>query len=263
MPAPLVLAAGIGALGSLAGGFLGSRGQAEANAKNIALAREQMAFQERMSSTAYQRSAKDLSAAGLNRILALGSPASTPPGQTAKVQNARALMAQGVTNAASSAMSLRKTEQEISNLKTTEMNVDANTKLTNTRGLIAKHGEAITSIAADLARVVRSLIGNKSPEEISALIKEKINQATGLLTNVMESGSSTAKIAQSTLQNIKDDISIYINDLIEPDWVRNQAGNPRLPKQPKIPSRESNYERYKRETKLQDISFREWLRRQN
>lgn len=66
------------------GSFLGQR---SANRANLAIAREQMAFQERMSSTAYQRATQDLEKAGLNRILALGKPASSPAGASATMQN--------------------------------------------------------------------------------------------------------------------------------------------------------------------------------
>ena len=43
-------------------------------------AKSQMRFQEHMANTQYQRAAKDLEAAGLNRIIALGSPADSPGG---------------------------------------------------------------------------------------------------------------------------------------------------------------------------------------
>lgn len=69
----------------LLGGLFGLSG-AKASAKlSQQQAREQMDFQERMSSTAFQRAASDLEAAGLNRILALGSPASSPGGAMGSV----------------------------------------------------------------------------------------------------------------------------------------------------------------------------------
>lgn len=81
-------------------GLLGSAGSMVASAKQ---AKAQMDFQERMSNTAYQRAAKDLEAAGLNRILALGSPASTPGGAMGQVPDFGNALTGGM-NAASTMM---------------------------------------------------------------------------------------------------------------------------------------------------------------
>jgi len=97
---PITGAALISGGSQLLGGLIGSRGQASANRANLNIAREQMKFQERMSSTAYQRSSEDLKKAGLNRILALGSPASSPQGASATMQNEKAMAAQAMQNAA-------------------------------------------------------------------------------------------------------------------------------------------------------------------
>jgi len=87
-----------GFLTSALGGIFSARGAKRQQRQQQEFAREQMRFQERMSSTAYQRSAKDLEAAGLNRILALGNSASTPGGAMGTAQNAPAL---GVASAVS------------------------------------------------------------------------------------------------------------------------------------------------------------------
>ena len=73
--------------GTLAGGYLGYKGQKSANQANLQIARENRAFHERMSNTAYRRAAVDLEGAGLNRILALGSPATSPAGNVAHMEN--------------------------------------------------------------------------------------------------------------------------------------------------------------------------------
>jgi len=71
---PLVAAA-VG--GAAAGGI----GAYDMNRRQIHLAQEQMAFQERMSNTAYQRAMDDMRAAGLNPMLAANQGgASTPQG---------------------------------------------------------------------------------------------------------------------------------------------------------------------------------------
>lgn len=74
--------------GSVLGGGLGYLGMKQANAQNRDAAREQMAFQERMSSTAYQRAMEDMRKAGLNPMLAIShGGASSPSGAVSQMQN--------------------------------------------------------------------------------------------------------------------------------------------------------------------------------
>ena len=75
----------ISGAGAAVGGIASANAQADANQQNIGLAREQMAFQERMSNSAYQRATDDMRKAGINPMMAYSQGgASTPPGALAE-----------------------------------------------------------------------------------------------------------------------------------------------------------------------------------
>lgn len=75
---------------SLLGGAMSNKSQANANAQNISLARENRDWTERMSNTAIQRRVEDMKKAGINPLLSVSGAsagASTPSSSPAQVQS--------------------------------------------------------------------------------------------------------------------------------------------------------------------------------
>lgn len=98
----------------------------EANAQQAQLNRD---FQERMSSTAYQRGMADMRAAGLNPILAYQKGGASSPSGSQAAFTAPRIEGNPLGEAVNTGIALSRNRQELENMKATNANILADTEL--------------------------------------------------------------------------------------------------------------------------------------
>lgn len=181
----------IGSIGGalpLIGGLFSAFGASRQNRENRKMAREQMQFQKMMSDTAYNRAAKDMANAGLNRVLALGSPASSPGGAQARMENV-------IQPAIATAMQLQRQAAEIKNIESTTRNTEASTRKTQveTANLGLQPGKIAADI--DLAKA-QTALANQNKDKALAEIK-KLGVDTAHASMIYEMFQSTPGLLEA------------------------------------------------------------------
>lgn len=190
--------------GGLAGGLFSSdevkdfipgvgdaRAQEKANSANKEQAQKQMDFQERMSNSAYQRSMEDMKKAGLNPMLAISQGgASTPSGASAQIAPAaKTGLAEFAMNAATGISTQR---NQITQVQNQLQDSIQNRQLQATQS--AKN-------IADTERAQVETIKAKKDVPKAEMINKYSKKAAGLVDNIYENMSNSAKKAKALIHD--------------------------------------------------------------
>lgn len=164
---PVTMLAGANVLSSVGSGLFG---RSSAN--------DAMKYQMRMANTQYRRSARDLEAAGLNRILALGSPAPTPSGHTASMPDAK--LGDALISATSAKQAIKQSKAQ------TDFINQQNVESLHKTHLLAEQTKAAAASA-------RSAEAQAYMDEVTKGIYEHIKPMTDeMLNNLSDTGVSGA-----------------------------------------------------------------------
>lgn len=177
--------------------FLGGerRNSAQTEASNA-----QMAFQERMSSTAYQRATLDMQKAGLNPMLAYSQgPASSPQGAMPDIEDS-------IGPAVQTAFQRQRLEQEISNMKAQNEQIKSQTRATDAQAQNIAADTAVKS--AELPRISAATqnLQTSSSQMLSQIknLEEQNKEITARIVNLGKEGPRIDATVQEILAHTKN-----------------------------------------------------------
>jgi len=181
-------------LGAAISGGLSLMGASKQNAAAKQQASNQMAFQERMSSTAYQRSMADMKSAGLNPILAYKTGgASAPSGTAAPIVNE-------LEPAVNSAQGSRRLSAELQNLSETNKNIKEDTALKSSSALLNAATRENKKIEG---RILREQLHSAKATAAQAKTDQEFNESTpGKILRVIDKIGTSVNPFTSSAKNV-------------------------------------------------------------
>lgn len=170
-------------------------GAANANAKNVKLAREQRDWETKMSNTAVQRRAADIEAAGGNRALAFvnGQEATTPTYTNARVENPLGNAADILSNASGkitaqrlqaqqmlqSKASIRLTEEQANLAAANTANTQTDTALKLTTGnKVEQERQNLVTTNREIEQRISNLVTDQQLKQIQLYVAQHTKEDT-------------------------------------------------------------------------------------